>query len=85
MQAVKTIHCRKCKKPLDVPYWSGREFCDVHRPANPYKRRYTDEQVVEAMRRGGRNSNNGGFANNPQLAREAGRKGGMASRRGPKV
>jgi general stress protein YciG len=30
---------------------------------------------------GGRKSRGGGFAKNPNLAREAGRKGGMASRR----
>lgn len=30
---------------------------------------------------GGRKSRGGGFAQNPDLAREAGRKGGMASRR----
>ena len=31
--------------------------------------------------RGGRTSRGGGFAKNPELAREAGRRGGMASRR----
>lgn len=31
--------------------------------------------------RGGRISRGGGFAKNPDLAREAGRRGGMASRR----
>lgn len=33
--------------------------------------------------KGGRNSHTGGFAANPELAREAGRKGGTISRRGP--
>ena len=32
---------------------------------------------------GGRNGHTGGFAANPELAREAGRKGGRISRRGP--
>jgi len=34
---------------------------------------------------GGRKSKNGGFAANRELAKEAGRKGGMISRRGKKV
>lgn len=33
-------------------------------------------------RKGGKASNNGGFAANPELARIAGRKGGRISRRG---
>lgn len=33
---------------------------------------------------GGRNGHTGGFASNRELAREAGRKGGTISRRGPK-
>lgn len=33
-------------------------------------------------RRGGKNGHTGGFASNPELAREAGRKGGKKSRRG---
>ena len=33
--------------------------------------------------RGGKNGHTGGFAANPALAREAGRKGGKKSRRGP--
>ena len=32
--------------------------------------------------KGGRNGHTGGFASNPELAREAGRKGGKKSRRG---
>lgn len=32
--------------------------------------------------KGGKNSNTGGFAANPELARIAGRKGGAVSRRG---
>lgn len=32
--------------------------------------------------KGGRNGNTGGFAANPKLAAEAGRKGGLVSRRG---
>ena len=33
--------------------------------------------------KGGRNGHTGGFAGNPELARIAGRKGGLISRRGP--
>lgn len=33
-------------------------------------------------RKGGRNGHTGGFAANPELARIAGRKGGLISRRG---
>lgn len=33
--------------------------------------------------KGGRNGKTGGFAANPELAREAGRLGGLKSRRGP--
>lgn len=33
--------------------------------------------------KGGRNGHTGGFASNPELARIAGRKGGLKSRRGP--
>lgn len=34
-------------------------------------------------RKGGKNGHTGGFASNPGLARIAGRKGGLKSRRGP--
>lgn len=34
---------------------------------------------------GGKNGNTGGFASNPELAREAGRKGGKLSKRGPNI
>ena len=37
---------------------------------------------VELGRKGGRNGHTGGFAANPELAREAGRKGGRISKRG---
>ena len=33
--------------------------------------------------KGGRNGHTGGFASNPELARIAGRKGSLKSRRGP--
>lgn len=35
-------------------------------------------------RLGGKNGHSGGFASNPELAKEAGRKGGKKSRRGRK-
>lgn len=34
-------------------------------------------------RKGGKNGHTGGFASNPDLARIAGRKGGLKSKRGP--
>lgn len=49
--------------------------------AKTNKQRYGDDfyQKIGAM--GGAKSRGGGFANDPELAREAGRKGGKASRR----
>lgn len=38
---------------------------------------------AEIGRRGGRNGHTGGFAANHELAKEAGRKGGLKSKRGP--
>lgn len=45
------------------------------------KQRYGMNFYESIGRRGGTVSRGGGFAKNPLLAREAGRKGGMASRR----
>lgn len=45
------------------------------------KERYGDDFYKEIGRRGGSISRGGGFAKNPELAREAGAKGGRASRR----
>lgn len=45
--------------------------------------RYGKDFYREIGRIGGRNGHTGGFASNPELAREAGRKGGRVSRRGP--
>lgn len=45
--------------------------------------RYGKDFYREIGRIGGRNGHTGGFASNPELAREAGRKGGTISRRGP--
>lgn len=45
--------------------------------------RYGDDYYVRLGRIGGQNGHTGGFAANPELAREAGRKGGAISRRGP--
>lgn len=39
------------------------------------------EHMREVGRKGGMNGFKGGFASNPNLAKEAGRKGGMATRR----
>lgn len=45
------------------------------------KERYGEDFFKKIGAEGGRKSRNGGFAANRELAREAGRKGGMASRR----
>lgn len=45
------------------------------------KMRYGSNFYETIGRAGGKVSRGGGFAKNPQLAREAGRRGGMASRR----
>lgn len=47
------------------------------------KRKYGYDFYSEIGRKGGRNGHTGGFAANPQLAKEAGRKGGKISKRGP--
>lgn len=45
--------------------------------------RYGNDYYARLGRIGGQNGRTGGFAANPELAREAGRKGGTISRRGP--
>ena len=47
------------------------------------KAKYGDDFYREMGRIGGRNGHTGGFASNPERAREAGRRGGLISRRGP--
>lgn len=47
------------------------------------KLKYGPEFYANIGRRGGKNGHTGGFAANLELAREAGRKGGKISRRGP--
>ena len=47
------------------------------------KAKYGDDFYREMGRIGGRKGHTGGFASNPALAREAGRLGGLISRRGP--
>lgn len=45
------------------------------------KTRHGSDFYAKIGAKGGRNSNTGGFAANPELARIAGRKGGQISRR----
>lgn len=45
------------------------------------KKRYGSEFYMSIGAKGGQKSRGGGFAKNPNLAREAGRLGGLASRR----
>lgn len=45
------------------------------------KARYGDDFYIRTGALGGKKSRGGGFAANPELAREAGRKGGKASRK----
>ena len=47
------------------------------------KKKYGNEFYASIGRKGGKNGHTGGFAANPELAREAGRKGGKISKRGP--
>lgn len=44
--------------------------------------RYGKDFYKEMGRKGGKNGTTGGFAANPELAKIAGRKGGLVSRRG---
>lgn len=53
----------------------GRKAADTN------KKRYGKEFYVKIGAAGGKKSRGGGFAANPELAREAGRKGGKASRK----
>lgn len=53
--------------------------------AQTNKERYGDDFYNNIGAEGGRISRGGGFGRNPELAREAGRKGGMASRRKKKT
>ncbi|HSX14445.1 MAG TPA: KGG domain-containing protein [Candidatus Saccharimonadales bacterium] len=52
--------------------------------AKTNKQRYGLNFYQEIGRMGGKKSTGGGFAKNPELAREAGRKGGLRSRRSKK-
>lgn len=45
------------------------------------KERYGENFYVRIGQMGGRKSRNGGFAANPELAREAGRKGGLSKKK----
>ena len=47
------------------------------------KAKHGSDFYVMIGRKGGRNGHTGGFAANPELARIAGRKGGLKSKRGP--
>ena len=51
--------------------------------AQTNKIKYGHDFYAEIGRKGGRNGHTGGFAANPELARIAGRKGGLKSKRGP--
>lgn len=50
--------------------------------ARTNKKRYGKEFYVKIGQRGGAKGRTGGFAANPELAREAGAKGGRRSKRG---
>ena len=47
------------------------------------RKKYGRKFYAEIGAKGGRNGHTGGFAANPELARQAGRKGGLKSKRGP--
>jgi len=50
--------------------------------ARTTKKKYGKGFYAEIGRMGGKNGHTGGFAANPELAKEAGRKGGKISKRG---
>ena len=52
------------------------------RAAATDKKKYGDDFYSRIGGKGGRNGHTGGFASNRELARIAGRKGGLKSRRG---
>lgn len=52
------------------------------RAAASIKRLYGDDFYVRIGKKGGQNGHTGGFTANSELARIAGRKGGLISRRG---
>lgn len=52
------------------------------RAAATNKDKYGDDFYARIGAKGGRNGHTGGFAANPELAREAGAKGGKISKRG---
>ena len=47
------------------------------------KKKHGNDFYAEIGRKGGKNGHTGGFASNPELAKIAGRIGGMKSKRGP--
>lgn len=51
------------------------------RAAETNKRKHGNDFYVKIGAEGGKKSTGGGFAANPELAREAGRKGGLKSRK----
>ena len=51
--------------------------------AQTNKIKYDHDFYAENRSKGGRNGHTGGFAANPELARIAGRKGGLKPKRGP--
>lgn len=53
------------------------------RAAATNRARHGADFYVRIGRKGGQNGHTGGFAANRELAREAGRRGGRISRRGP--
>ena len=54
------------------------------RAAATNKAKHGEDFYKNIGRKGGKKGHTGGFAANPELAREAGRKGGRISRRRPK-
>lgn len=52
------------------------------RAAATNKDKYGDDFYARIGAKGGRNGHTGGFAANPELAKEAGAKGGRISKRG---
>ena len=59
---------------------AGTSKCGVL-AAKTNKERYGTDFYKKIGQVGGKKSRNGGFAANPELAREAGRKGGLAKKK----
>jgi general stress protein YciG len=66
----------------EVNNMSGSKIGGI-KAAKTNKERHGEDFYARIGKKGGQNGHTGGFASNRELARIAGRKGGLKSRRGP--